>query len=101
MASRALSTSAEEILPRNKLRKSWIMQNEDSAIAIFIKLEAPGTSDVSSTVHDHRLAAGGNLSVSLFTDGKDAVQARWTAVAASGTPRLSFFETEEIDRSFG
>ena len=77
------------------------MQNEDSAINIFIKLEAPGTADVSSTVHDHRLAPGGNLSVSMFSDGPDAVQARWTAVAASGTPRLSFFETETISRSFG
>lgn len=101
MASRTLTTTAEEILPRNKLRKSWIMQNEDATINVFVKLEAPGTTDVSSTVHDHRIAAGGNLSVSLFTDGSDAVQARWTAVAASGTPRISFFETEEISRSFG
>lgn len=77
------------------------MQNEDASIAIFIKLENPGTSDVSSTVHDHRLAAGGNISVGLLTDGAPAVQARWTAVAASGTPRISFFETEDVDRSFG
>ena len=98
MATRTLTTSAEEILPRNRLRRSWIIQNEDSAIAMFLKRENPGTTGVSSIDHDHRIAAGGSIAISDFTDGKEQVQDRWTIVAASGTPRVSFFETEDIVR---
>ena len=33
-----------------------------------------------------------------MTDGKEAIEDRWTIIAASGTPRVSFFETENIER---
>ncbi len=97
MATKTLSTTAEEIFPRNRLRKSWIIQNEDSSIDVFIKLERAATPTVTTTNHDHRLAAGGNIALNEFLDGIEQVQDRWTAIAASGTPRISYFETENPD----
>jgi hypothetical protein len=98
MATKTLSTSATEVLPRNRLRKSWIIQNEDTSIDVFIKLERAATPTVSSTDHDHLVAAGGSLALNTDTDGTEAIQDRWTGIAASGTPRISFFETEDLIR---
>ena len=98
MPSTTVSTTAAELIPRNRLRKSFIVQNEDAAINVFIRREAPGVSDVSATVHDHRIGPGGNIALNDNTDGKEAIQDRWTIIAASGTPRISFFETEDIVR---
>lgn len=98
MATKTLSTTAEEVLPRNRLRKSWIIQNEDLTIDVFLKLERATTPTVSSTDHDHLIGAGGSLALNTDTDGTEAIQDRWTAIAASGTPRISFFETEDIVR---
>lgn len=98
MASRTITTTAEELIPRNRLRKSLIFQNEDSAINCFIKREREATPSVSATDHDHRLSAGGILTLNFGTDGVEAIQDRWTIIAASGTPRISLFETEEIVR---
>lgn len=98
MASRTITTTAAELLPQNRLRKSFIVQNEDTTIDVFIKFERPGNSTVSTTDHDHRMSAGGNIAVNQLTDGMDQVQERVTIIAASGTPRVSFFETEDIRR---
>jgi hypothetical protein len=98
MASKLTSTSAEEIFPRNTLRKSFVIQNEDSAINVFIKRERGGGNTVSSTDHDHRVGPAGLISVNNLTDGTEAIQDRWTVVAESGTPRVSYFETEDIKR---
>jgi len=98
MATKLLSTTAEELLPRNTSRKSWIIQNEDASIDVFIKRERTETPTVSSTDHDHRVSAGGLLALNFGTDGQQAIQDRYTVVAASGTPRISFFETEDIIR---
>ena len=98
MASRTITTTAEELKPRNRHRKSWIFQNEDAAINVFIKQERVATPTVSTTDHDHRLGPGGNLALNSDTDGTEALQDRWTIIAASGTPRISFFETEDIVR---
>ena len=98
MSSRTISTTAEELLPRNRLRKSWIIQNEDGTINAFIKQERVATPTVSSTDHDHRVSAGGSLALNTLTDGKEAIEDRWTIIAASGTPRISIFETEEVIR---
>lgn len=98
MASRTVSTAAEEILPQNKLRKSWVIQNEDASISVFIKRERAATPTVNSTDHDHRIGPEGGIALNFGTDGEEAIQDRWTIVAASGTPRVSFFETEDIRR---
>lgn len=98
MSSKLTSTSGEELFPRSTLRKSFVIQNEDPAINVFIKRESNGGTTVSSTDHDHRIGPAGLISVNNLTDGTQAIQDRWTVVAASGTPRVSFFETEDIVR---
>lgn len=98
MASRTITNTAAELLPQNKLRRSFIIQNEDGTINVFIKFEKPGMTTVSSTDHDHRLGAGGLLSLNWQNDGKEQIQERITVIAASGTPLVSFFETEEERR---
>lgn len=98
MSTKLLSTTAEEVLPRNRLRRSWIISNEDAAIDVFIKREREATPTVTTTNHDHLLAAGGIIALNNGTDGQEAIQDRWTAIAASGTPRISFFETEDTVR---
>ena len=98
MPVNTLSTTAEEVLPRNRLRKSWIIQNEDATINVFIKRERTETLTVSSTDHDHRIGPGGSLAINSDTDGKEAIQDRWSAIAASGTPLVSLFETEDVVR---
>jgi len=98
MASRMITTSAAELLPQNRLRKSFVIQNEDAAINAFMKFEKPGNSTVSATDHDHRIGAGASISVNDLTDGKAQIEQRVTIIAASGTPLISFFETEEKER---
>lgn len=98
MASKLTSTTAAEVVPRNTMRKSFVIQNEDTTDAVFIKRERGETPTVSSTDHDHRVGPGGAIALNDFNDGKEAVQDRWTAVAAANTPRISFFETEDVKR---
>src|SRR3990167_3357524 len=98
MASRTITNAASEVFPENKLRKSFVVQNEDAAINVFIKREEPSGLTVSTTDHDPVLGPGAALAINSFTDGKEAIEDRWTVIAASGTPRISFFETEDIRR---
>lgn len=98
MATKTLSTAADEVFPRNRLRKSWIIHNEDAAIDVYLKRETQGTPTVSATDHDFRLAGGASIALSDFTDGIESVQDRWTAIAASATPRIAYFETEDVRR---
>jgi hypothetical protein len=98
MPSVTIANTASEILPRNRLRKSWIIQNEDSSINVYIKKERAETPTVSSTDHDHRIAPGGSISANQLVDGIELVQDRITIIAASGTPRVSYIETEDIAR---
>ncbi len=98
MASKTISTGAEELFLRNRYRKSFVVQNEDVAISAFIKQERDGALTVSSTNHDHRIRAGGSIAINFGTDGQEALQDRWTIIAESGTPRISYFETEDVIR---
>lgn len=98
MPSRTITDSAAELLPQNMLRKSFIVQNEDAAINVFISFEKPNNTTVSTTSHDHRIAPGGSIAVNTDTDGKEQITERITIIAASGTPLVSFFETEENRR---
>ena len=98
MPSRTISTTAEELFPQNKLRKSFAVENEDIAIQIYIKKERPGTTTVSETDHDHNIRPSATIAINSDTDGEEAIQERWTIVATSGTPRISFIETEIIKR---
>lgn len=98
MPSFTTSVTAAELISRNRLRKSMVFQNEDTTDAIFIKRERAATATVSTTDHDHRLAPGNAITLNFGTDGVEAIQDRWTCVAAANTPRISYFETEEIVR---
>ena len=98
MPTRLTSTTAEEFQPRNRLRKSFAVQNEDSAINMFIKRERRNALTVSGTNHDHLLGPGAAFVLNDLTDGRESIEDRWTIVAASGTPRFSFLETEEVVR---
>lgn len=99
MSSRTISTAAEELFPRNKLRKSFAVQNEDVSVVVYLKKERAVTPTVSATDHDHGLRPTATIALNFETDGEEAIQDRWTVVAASGTPRISFIETETIHRS--
>ena len=90
--------TAAELIQRNLLRRSMIFQNEDASIAVFIKRERAVTPTVSATDHDHRIGPGGNIALNFGTDGEPAIKDRWTVIAASGTPLISFFETEDLTR---
>jgi len=98
MPTRILTTTAVELLPRNSLRKSLVFQNGDTTDAIFVKRERAETPTVSATDHDHRIGPGGSVSLNFGTDGKETTQDRWTGIASANTPRIAFFETEDIVR---
>lgn len=98
MPTRTISGTAAELIPENRLRKSLTIGNEDSAIAIFVKQEEPGNTTVSTTDHDHRIGPEAAVALNSILDGEKAIKSRWTIIAASGTPRISWFETEDIKR---
>ena len=95
MATRTISTAAEEILPRNASRKSFLIQNGDGSITMYLKRERAQTPTVSATDYDFAIASGSSLALNHLLDGSEAITDRWTIIAASGTPRVSFFETED------
>ena len=98
MATRLISTTPEEALPPNGLRKSFLIQNQDSVINVFIKKEKPGNTTVSATDHDFRIGPLNSFVLNSDVDGLESIQERYTIVAASGTPRIAVFETESIKR---
>lgn len=98
MASRTITNAASELVPQNRLRRSIIVQNEDASIDVFVKWERPSGLTVSTTDHDHRLAGGAAIALNKNTDGDAQIHERITIIAASGTPRVSFFETEDEPR---
>lgn len=98
MASKTISNVASEILPRNASRKSFLIQNEDSAIAVYVKRERSENTSVSTTDHDFLLSPGASLGLNSLLDGLESIRDRWTIIAASGNPRIAFFETEDVTR---
>jgi len=98
MPTRTLSITAVELIPGNTLRKSLVFQNGDTTDSIFIKQERAEVPTVSASDHDHRIGPGGSMSLNFGTDGKETTQARWTGVASANTPRIAYFETEDIVR---
>jgi len=98
MPSRLTSIVAAEILPRNTVRKSVVFLNEDAADSIFIKKERSENTTVSATDHDYKIGPGGVIALNNVNDGSQAIQERWTCIASANTPRIAFFETEDITR---
>ena len=98
MSSVQLSTSASVVLPRNVSRKSFSIQNEDGTDIVYVKREEGAALTVSATDHDFRIGPGSSLALTLNEDGSQQVGGRWTAVASANTPRIAFFETEDVVR---
>lgn len=98
MPSKLASTGAAELLPANSVRVSLGFNNEDSTDSIFIKKERSENTTVSATDHDWKLGPGGILTFNATQDGEAAIQARYTFIASANTPRISFFETENLKR---
>lgn len=98
MASRTVSNVASELIPANASRKSLVIQNEDSTDSVFLKRERSEVTGVSSTDHDVKLGPGSAITLNYQQDGLTAVQARYTVIASANTPRVAFFETEDVVR---
>jgi hypothetical protein len=92
-------TTGVLIFPKNKLRRSFSIQNTDTAINVFVGRQPIGT--LSSTVFDIRLTAGQTVTLNATLDGAPQIQDRWNVVAASGNPIVAWFETESFDREAG
>lgn len=95
MASKTVSNVASEILTRNTLRKSFVIQNEDATDVVYLKRERSENTTVSTTEHDIKLGPGSSFSLNALSDGLQAIVDRWTAVASANTPRVAIFETED------
>lgn len=98
MPSFLASVAAVEIVPRNTLRKSLILLNEDNTDSIYIKREQGGGNTVSATDHDYVLLPSSVVSLNTLTDGTQFIQGRWTCIASANTPRMAWFETEDVVR---
>jgi hypothetical protein len=91
----ALSTTGIEVIPQGNLRRSVLFQNNDGSIAVYLKRTRPSEAVATSSDFDVKLPPGGFFNMNTKDDGEEAVQERWTAVAASGTPTLTIFETKD------
>lgn len=94
----ATSTSAKELIPMNRLRKSVTIMNVDSTDTVYIKRERNNLLTVTSGNFDIRLSPGAALSINSLLDGTEAIQDRYTIIASANTPNVSVFETEDIIR---
>jgi hypothetical protein len=90
-----LSTTGIQAVPQGNLRKSLLFQNTDGAINIYLKKTRPGEAVATTSDFDVRLTPGGSFAMNINDDGEEAVQEAWSAVAASGTPSLTIFETKD------
>lgn len=98
MSTRTVSNVASEVLTRNTLRKSFVIQNEDGTDIVYLKRERSENTTVSTTDHDIKLGPGASFSLNSLNDGYQAIVDRWTAIASANTPRVAIFETEDQPR---
>jgi hypothetical protein len=98
MPLKATSIVASELIPKNTLRKSLLLLNEDGTDSVYIKRERSEATTVSATDHDHRIGPGASFSLNSMLDGKEWIQGRYTAIASANTPTIAIFETEDITR---
>lgn len=85
-------------MPRNSLRKSMLISNEDTTDSVFVKFERSENTTVSSTDHDHKIGPGGIITLNSVNDGTQKIQSRVTFIASANTPRVAWFETEDVVR---
>lgn len=92
------SIAASELIPANANRRSLAIQNEDNTDSIYLKREAGESLTCSATDHDWKIGPGGSMAFNSMIDGVRAIQARYTVIASANTPRVAFFESEDIQR---
>lgn len=92
----ATSTGGAIVVPQNKLRKSIIFKNIDATDSIF--LETGNGTGVTSSTAGLKLAPGGILTFNSFLDGESTIQNQWFAIASANTPKLLWYETEDVQR---
>lgn len=83
---------------RNRMRKSLLIQNTSTTDTAYVKRERNETLAVTSTDFDFKIGPGGAIGLNSLLDGIEAIQDRYSAIAAAGAPVLSFFETEDAQR---
>lgn len=98
MPSKLASVTGAELIPANVSRKSLIVQNEDNTDSVFIMRERAENTLISTTVHDLKVPPGGAVTLNWINDGLQQIQSRYTFIASANTPRVSFFETEDVAR---
>ena len=92
------STTAALAITRNRERKSFLLQNVDGAIVIYVKRERGPVLTISASDYDFRLSPGAGFALNSDVDGKEAIQDSYSVLAATGTPQLAVFETEDFIR---
>jgi hypothetical protein len=95
MSTKTLSNQAGEVLGRNSVRKSFVIQNEDGTDIVYLKRERSENTTVSAIDHDIKLGPGASFSLNSLNDGSQAIIDRWTGIASANTPRIAYFETED------
>jgi len=90
--------AASELVPKNTMRKSLLLLNEDAANSVYIKRERSEATTVSATDHDHRIGPGASFSLNSTLDGKEWIIGRYSAITSAGNVNVAVFETEDIIR---
>jgi len=90
--------TASELIPKNTLRKSLLLLNEDGANSVYVKRERSEATTVSATDHDHRIGPGAAFSLNSTLDGQEWIVGRYTAISSAENVSIAVFETEDIVR---
>lgn len=98
MPLRTVPNTASELVPKNTMRKSLLLLNEDAANSVYIKRERSEATTVSATDHDHRIGPGASFSLNSTLDGREWIIGRYSAITSAGNVNIAVFETEDIVR---
>lgn len=93
-----IPNSASELVPKNTMRKSLLLLNEDAMNSVYIKRERSEANTVSASDHDHRIGPGASFSLNSTLDGNEWIKGRYTAISSAGNVNVAIFETEDIIR---
>lgn len=94
----ATSTTPSLLLVRNRLRKSFLLQNVDGTNAVYVKRERGPVLTITSSDYDFRLPPGSSFALNSDVDGKESIQDSWSVVSAAATPSIAVLETEDTIR---
>ncbi len=92
------SVTSKLLLNRNRLRKSFLIQNVDGTDVVYIKRERGPVFSISASDYDFRLPPGSSFALNSDVDGMEAIQDAYSVLAAANTPSVATFETEDYIR---